>query len=68
MCDLSYSCYLEHPALDIPHHMNIPVFRIAAKDGNLHKPRRTKQPKFFPQEMWMILDTGGLENIAKILK
>ena len=45
--------------------MIIPVFRIAAKNRNFRKPERTKQPKFYPQEMWMLLALGGLRTLQK---
>jgi hypothetical protein len=43
----------------------IPVFRIAAKDLNLRKLKRTKQPKFYPQEMGIILNIQALIKFKK---
>lgn len=47
------------------HHRKIPVFRIAAKDLNLRKLKRTKQPKFYPQEMGIILNIQALIKFKK---
>ena len=45
--------------------MKILLFRIAAKDRNLRKLKRTKQPKFYPQEMGIILNIHALIKFKK---
>ena len=46
--------------------MKILLFRIAAKDRNLRKLKRTKQPKFYPQEMGIILNIHALIKFKKL--
>ena len=45
--------------------MKIPVCRIAAKGRVSCEPKRTKQPKFYPQEMGIILNIQALIKFKK---
>ena len=47
------------------HHRKFPVCGIAAKGRVSCAPRRTKQPKFYPQKMWIILSIQALIKFKK---